>query len=307
MPEMFVSKSISIKASPPDVFRVLTDFKEWPSWSPWLIAEPDAKLTFSEDAKYYHWEGKRVGTGDMAIRKEKENRQVDYDLTFIKPWKSEAKVSFLLSKEAEETYLTWTLKSSLPFFMFFMKGMMETFIGMDFERGLKLLKDYMELGEVQSKLDFDGTKTFEGAKFVGIKSTASFKDISLAMKHDFGKLGEYAKENSGNLGDKMFCVYHKMDIKNKSFTYTACLGVKEIPTEVPTGYTMGQVNPSKVFVVRHTGPYHHLGNAWSAGSMIERSKEYQKNKRFDPIEMYVNNPAEVEEKDLVTELFFGIK
>lgn len=307
MPAISVSKSISIKALPNQVFDVISNFKKWPDWSPWLILEPGVSLSFSDDAQYYHWEGKRVGSGEMKITHKEQDHMVDYDLTFLKPWKSEAKVSFVLSREGDETYVTWTMSSTLPFFMFWMKGMMEGFIGMDYERGLKLLKDYVELGEVQSKLSFEEKRQFEGTKFVGIKSSAPFSDISFAMKHDFGKLGEYVHNNIDNANGLMFCSYQKMDMKKKRFTYTASFGVKELPDSLPQGFTSGEIAPSNVFVVRHTGPYHHLGNAWSAGSMIERSKEHTKNKKFDPLEIYVNNPAEVDEKDLITDLYFGIK
>ena len=307
MPTITVSKNISITSTTSRIFEVLSNFKHWPAWSPWLIADPEAKLTYSDNAKYYHWQGTRVGSGEMEITREDLNHQIDYNLTFLSPWKSKAKVTFTLSQEGDQTYVTWTMKSSLPFFMFWMKGMMEVYIGLDFERGLKLLKDYLEFGKVQSTLSLEGTKAFEGTKYVGVSSTASFTDVSMTMRHDFGKIAEFAQQNLNITNGLMFSIYHKMDIKNKRFVYTACVGVHNFPTKLPSDFTTGEIAPSSVFVVRHTGPYHHLGNAWSAGSMIERNKEFKKNKKFDPLEIYVNNPMEVDKKDLITDIYFGAK
>lgn len=55
-----------------------------------------------------------------------------------------------------------------------MKGMMAASIGMDFDRGLRMLKDYLETGEVHSKLDYPGQTNFEGFHYVGIRSQSSF-------------------------------------------------------------------------------------------------------------------------------------
>lgn len=78
--------------------------------------------------------------------------------------------------------------------MFWMKNMMEGFIGMDYERGLNMLKDYIEEGEVKSKLDWMGESDFPGAKYIGIKTTCDIDKMDDAMPEDFRKLEEYMKK-----------------------------------------------------------------------------------------------------------------
>ena len=82
MPKTHVSKSITIDRSAEEIFSKLNDFNQWPQWSPWLICEPDARVEVAPDAKYYEWEGKRVGSGNMRIINEQPNDSIDYDLTF---------------------------------------------------------------------------------------------------------------------------------------------------------------------------------------------------------------------------------
>jgi len=154
MPKMQIEKSTVIDAPVEKVYNVLSDFNQWKPWSPWLITEPEAKVTVAEDAKSYEWEGKRTGAGKMAITDESTNHSINIDLNFFKPWKSKAKVRFRIEHEGEGTKVTWFMDSSLPFFMFWMTKMMTALIGMDYDRGLSMLKEYAETGAVSTKLDF---------------------------------------------------------------------------------------------------------------------------------------------------------
>ena len=65
MPKLEVAKSIEIQAAPEKVYQIVSDFHNWKPWSPWLIAEEDAKLKIRQDGKYYEWEGKLTGSGNM--------------------------------------------------------------------------------------------------------------------------------------------------------------------------------------------------------------------------------------------------
>lgn len=72
---------------------------------------------------------------------------------------------------------------------------MEAFIGADFDRGLKMLKEYVEIGKVNSKLEFKGVSQHAGGKYFGIKKDTTVDNLQ-SMETDFGKLGEYLKSNN---------------------------------------------------------------------------------------------------------------
>ena len=133
--------------------------------------DPDATVDVAEGGKSYSWKGDLTGEGQMEILGEEANQWVDYDLLFLKPWKSKAKVRFEVEGQGDQTKVTWFMDSSLPFFLFFMKKSMTAMIGMDYERGLAMLKEYVEKGEVHSKLDFKGTQSFPGMQYIGIKTS----------------------------------------------------------------------------------------------------------------------------------------
>ncbi|MEP1305451.1 MAG: SRPBCC family protein [Balneola sp.] len=307
MPKINVTRSTTIHSPINDVYSKLSDFNHWPKWSPWLIMEEGVDIKISEDAKYYEWKGDRVGEGNMSITLEDGNNNIEYDLTFLKPWKSEAKVKFLLSDNNDRTAVTWTMDSKLPFFMFWMKNMMQAYVGMDYERGLNLLKDYVEKGEVHSKLEFKGTSNFQGATYIGISRSCNIDEISKSMMEDFGKMENFMKEHQDVATGQAYTIYHKWDMVKGKANYTGCVGLTSIPDGLPDGFVSGKIPETKIYTLRHIGAYHHLGNAWSTLYNMHRGKEFKPVKGIHPFEHYISNPQETEEKDLITDVIFAIK
>ena len=64
---------VYIAAKPADVYAKINDFHHWEAWSPWLIMEKQAKVDINKEGKYYSWDGKRIGSGNMKITSENPN------------------------------------------------------------------------------------------------------------------------------------------------------------------------------------------------------------------------------------------
>ncbi len=307
MPKMSIQRTVEVHAPADKVFNTLNDFNSWTAWSPWLIMDPKAKVTVREDAKYYEWDGERVGSGQMSIINEQPNESIDYDLLFLKPWKSKAKVSFYTKAKGDSTEVTWTMDSSLPFFMFWMKPMMEAFVGMDYERGLNLLKDYLEHGEIKSKLDFKGESTVEGFDYVGISTQCSKEQLGEKMRQDLEKLGAFMSDKQDHVAGNPFSIYAKWDMVKNRISYTSGIPVTQIPDNLPAGIEAGKIPTTKAYELRHTGPYLHLGNAWSTLNNMARGKAFKWNKKIWPWEVYLNDPANTPEEELITSVYFPVK
>lgn len=305
MPKIQVDRSVTIDAPVADVFSKLNDFNHWQSWSPWLIQEPEAKVNVAEDAKSYSWEGNRIGSGQMKIENEEENKRIYCDLQFLKPWKSKAKTWFDFSETSEGTKVTWHMDSSLPFFMFWMKKMMNAFIGMDYERGLSMLKDYVEKGSVPSSVDLKGLETFGPAKYLVKTTYTSIDEIGPAMEKDLGELMGWAAENGGYDGYPI-AVYHKWDMINRRVSYSTGVPVKDFP-EDRNGFTPLEIPEIQTYTVVHNGEYKHLGNGWSTGMNLSQNKAFKSSKKHHPFELYVSDPRDTKPEDLVTEIRFPIK
>lgn len=300
---MHISRSIQIDAPVEKVFESISNFKEWPKWSPWLNAEPGCTVIYALDGKSYSWDGKYVGSGEMEVEKVRENKAIYYNLMFFRPWKSKAKVVMKLKPENGGTHLTWKMNSSVPFFLFFLKNMMEGFIGMDYERGLSMLKDLLETGEVPVQLDFGDTECGPFS-IVGRRTECAIKDMPSKMTSDIDKLKEWLENSEVEDASGMMTIYHKWDVVNQEVHYTTGIPVGRIPDDLPDGFVSEEIPEIEAFTSTLTGPYRHLGNAWAAGMIRARNGAFKQSRKVHPFEIYENDPRETEEKDLVTTVYF---
>nr|WP_320119636.1 GyrI-like domain-containing protein [uncultured Marinifilum sp.] len=307
MPKTHIEKSIIIAASIDKIKSILTDFNQWKAWSPWFILDPETKEWISEEGKTHNWDGKRIGSGMISLISEQEYL-IQYDLKFLKPWKSQAKTDFILEKlDDNSTKLSWTMDGSLPFFMFWMKNMMERLIGMDYDRGLLMLKDYIEKGKVEARLEFLGESEFKACNFVGLKNECTIETIDKVMTEDFKKLADFAKENEDILTCDWFSIYHKFDFNKNKVVYTSGVGIKSAAENLPAGMFTGTIPATKLHTVRHIGPYELSGNGWSAIMAMERAKEFKQNKKIPPMEFYRNSPMDTDPKDLISDICMPVK
>lgn len=307
MPQINIIKRKQINAPLDKVYQTINRMSTWKRWSPWLIMDPDAKVDVSTDDKSYSWSGKRTGEGHMKITNEVSNQSVDYDLTFLKPWKSEAKVRFTTTAKNGGTEVAWHMDSKLPWFMFWMKNKMVSFIGNDYERGLNLLKDFVEDGQIHSKLDWKGESQYPGCTYLGIRRTCSIADMPKLMEEDFTKLISYAMSCDTSNTAGAFNQYHKFDFVKGIVDYTAGVPFENIPANAHKEYITGNLPATKLYTLEHKGPYHHIGNAWSTMYNMHQNKEIKIKKGYAPFETYGNSPKNTDPKELISYINFAVK
>lgn len=310
MPKIHVSRSEIIQASPEKVFNAVSDFATWTTWSPWLCAEPDANVDVSDDSNSvgstYDWDGEIVGAGGMQHTLLNPGSRIECDLSFLRPFKSTAKVAFDFKPEGDGTKISWSMDSSLPFFLFWMKNGMESMIGMDYERGLKLLKEWLETGEILSKTKIRGVEEIGPIHMVGVRKICSMDDIGASMETAFNEGVELANAKQLNTCGERMAVYHCVDLKNQTFDYTAGFVVPDVVDGANGLSTWSIPRPSKAVAVEHTGSYENLGNPWSAAYSYVRYKKL-KQSNDGTFEVYKNDPQETSPADLKTEIFLPLR
>ncbi len=309
MPTMHVSKSIQINAPFERVYECVRDLRQWPKWSPRLITDPGCQLTYADDGRQYAWDGKVAGSGKMTIVSEDKPHAIEFRLEFFSPQKNQADGSFSMVEKDGGVEATWSMTSSLPIFLFFLRPMMTAFIGMDYSRGLAMLKDSLETGAIPSRLEFfDAPQDITSRSYVGIRTPCTMANLGPAMEHDMARLKGWLDENPGiRPSGVFFSQYHKWDAVKGMTEYTLCVPLEEIPKNLPEEFLSGVLPACKTFAIKHTGAYRHLGNAWSAGFHRARGKVIQQDRKIAPFETYENDPRDVDEKDLVTIVHFPLK
>lgn len=309
MPEFHVSRSIVIDCSEAEAFQQVKDFSTWTEWSPWLPADPNAVVTVSDVPaglhSHYHWKGDLVGEGHMVNLELDEGRSICQSLDFIKPWKSSSKVTWQFAQADGGTKVTWNMLGSLPWFMFWMKGQMTGFISMDYDRGLLKLKDLIELGSVPSKTEVREIEKVERLRMFGVRNVCQLEEIGPQMAQSFNS-ARAAFSNAGlSHAGHMISVYTKLNIGERTFDYVSGYVVDDGAT-CPAELVEWSTSETNAYVVSHTGPYRHLGNAWGIANQHVRYKKLKARKSGD-FEIYRTTPDQVDETEAVTDIYLPLK
>jgi uncharacterized protein YndB with AHSA1/START domain len=312
---MNIERSIVIEKPIDKVFYVISDFNTWRAWSPWLCQEPECPVNIEGDAGQLghtqRWEGQRIGSGEMAVSSVNTPHRIEYQLTFLKPWKSQNKVAFNMATQNNGTNngtkVTWYMRGTMPVFLFFMRKMMSALVGSDYERGLSMLKEYLETGEVPSRIDIPGEIAVEEFYYVGKRRSCGLNQVGPAMEEDFSALKSAAKKGDLPPPDFAFSFYHNYDMVNKQCEYTSGFGYKTPVTAQTDNVVSGHVEQHQALRVDHKGPYRHLGNAWTAAQGLLRYSKKKPSKNVPMYEIYGNFPGEVEDKDILTKIHIPLR
>ncbi len=310
MPKFQVQRSIHIGASPEKIYDTVVDYGTWTIWSPWLCAEPDAKVTITGEPSsvgaVYAWDGEIVGAGEVEHQNLEPNRLIEDELRFTKPFKSKANASFEIESVDDQTKITWHMQGSMPWFLFWMIPMMKTFIGMDYDRGLKMLKEWIETGEILSTTTVRGVESVEPFQMIGIRKTSTLSEIGPSMEAAFAEVVEILEQNKIPCDGACLSVYHKIDFKTGVFDYTSGFVVPANVNEVPSGLSSWSIPQVQALVTVHIGSYDNLGNAWSAANQHARYKKLKQSKH-GTFEIYRNAPCETPPAELKTEIYLPLK
>ncbi|MGQ1787883.1 MULTISPECIES: SRPBCC family protein [unclassified Saccharicrinis] len=306
-----VKRSITVNSSNAEVFDLVQDFNNWTAWSPWLCMEPDAKVDVTGHGNTvndtYTWAGELVGEGTISHTKIEAGKSIEQDIVFKQPMESSSFVYWEFSSLNDSTTkLTWGMKGEMPFYLRFMTKMMEPWIGMDYERGLKMIKELAEKGYVASNVEIIGIVDAPAINYVGQKVACNMDDVESNMKSSFSALSSYAMDHSIEF-EKALSIYHVFDFITGNIEYSAAVPINE-GYEAEEPFYVSKLPTTKALKIKFLGDYKHIGNAWAAGMTYTRTHKIKENKDIPPYEMYLNSPMEEpDSRKWVTEVYMPVK
>ena len=306
-----VERSMMIHAPVEEVYAKVVDFNEWPKWSPWLIAEPTASTKVNGDGKsvgsVYSWDGKIIGAGELEHKVIAPNQALDMEIRFFKP-KSSSKVGFRFEKQIieskEMTYVTWNMDGKIPSML---KTLMTTFLSIDYDRGLGMLKALVEDGSIHSRVVVKGQTDRPLMKYLGVEFRCKFNDVSQESGKAYDTLKSKLASAGISLPQEYISVYQKIDYKAKEFGVIASSLVSTIPETLPEGLVSGEVPAHTAYQVDHIGSFSHLGNGWFTGQHHLRHKDLKLSKKIKAYELYPVNWEEIPVGERTTRIFFPIE
>lgn len=310
MPKFHVNRSITIDAPAEKVFDVVSDFGTWTTWSPWLCAEPSAKVEVSDNSNsvgsLYQWEGEIVGQGEVEHKRLERGKLIDDEIRFLKPMKAVSQVLFEMEPVGGGTKITWHMKGSLPWFLFWMTSSMEGFIGMDYERGLKMLKELIETGKIETKTTIRGIESVGPLHVAGTRRSCKMSEIGPSMEQAFCDAKAALTRLELPIDGQAISVYHDFNIKSQTLDYTSGFVIPAPPSETPSDVSVWSIGEAKALATEHIGSYAHLGNGWSAANQYARYKKLKQSK-VGAYEVYLNDPSNTAPGELKTDIFLPLK
>lgn len=300
-----VIKERLILASSHQLLSYIADFNNWSSWSPWACLDPATVVKCQNN--YLEWESKFTGVGNMKLISHTHD-QVNIELNFIKPFKSQAKVTFKLDEvSANETKVSWQMESKLPLFLCFFKKIFQVMIGRDFERGLIRLEYMVKFGKIPSRLEyFDTPDTITGFNVAGISNVSHMSEIASSMRATFTRLHELVNKAAIS-PNGMVCFCDKFKISQEVMHYTAAV-VYDDSGIVSSELKHKDIPEHKAIKVVLHGSYDLLGDAWAGIYAHLRGLKLKADKRVPPYEVYLKGPHNAENaEEYLTEIYMPVK
>lgn len=114
-----IEKSIIVTASPQVCFDKVADLNQYAAWNPWRRLEPEAWHNIEGVPKTvghrYSWNGKKIGTGSITVKRLDPPLAAELELEFVKPFKSKATDSWKFEASGDATRISWINEGALSY------------------------------------------------------------------------------------------------------------------------------------------------------------------------------------------------
>lgn len=295
-----VHRDTVIKAPASAVYNTVAHFGNFPKWSPWQHLDPNMKVqldgTDGTVGAKYSWEGNdKAGSGAMTITKLEQDKTVEQDLHFLKPFESHAATYMNLEPAEGGTKLTWGMKGESDFmsnvFMFFMGGM-DKAIGKDYENGLANLKKLVEENAAAAPAYEVLETAWPETKLLATKrQTVTYQQMGSFFETNFTAIGKAIGTAGAKAGAPMG-LYYKYDDANMSADMAAAIPVQGKDAKAK-GFENITLPAGKAYVVDYHGDYSKMKPAYDAIHAKMKELGIEKSDLF--VEEYITDP--MTEKD----------
>lgn len=306
--EAHISRSITIDASPGEVYREVVSFKNFTAWSPWSAKDTATVYTAEGPAQgvgtKLSWksESDQVGSGSMKIIEVEPGALVKTEMKF-EGFDSTPNASYIIEEVDGGTKVTWTYDEMGISGIGRVFGlMMDMFLGPDYEQGLKNLKARIESAPEAST---DISVVFvEPYDYLGVSFTTDMSMIATKMAQSYGTLMSYMGKEGIEMSGKPIAVCTLWSEEQVAFTCG-------IPVSVPTSdLAEGVVRESIPAGLAVKSVY--MGDYNDSGVAHEEIEAYVNYAGYEfagpPWEEYVTDP--MEEKDTakwVTNVYYPVQ
>jgi len=149
--EYSIKEQVTINKSTPVVYNYVKLVSNQEQYSKWVMADPNMRKTLTGTdgtvGFIYAWDSddKGVGAGAQEITSLVENKKMNTEIRFIRPFEGTSQVTLLTdSTGANETNVTWTMEGKSKYPMNIMNLFMGRMLHKDMQISLQNLKNNLE-------------------------------------------------------------------------------------------------------------------------------------------------------------------
>lgn len=309
--------SRNINAPAPLLYREIADLSNWNTWEGWSSQEGInlnlSEKSSGEDAQI-SWEAENMQDGKITTTSAIPNKRLEQEV-IIKTSTGPAtgNITWTLEPQNGQTRVTWKLSGSQSFkeklaFTLQDKDMTEIFQPI-FEESLQDLEEDVIRKMEEYSINVDGITEHGGGYYMYMTTAAKLGEVNSKASKMIDQVSLYMENNNISISGKPFVIYNQRDERSGTTIFSAAVPT---PSQVitPSGSPVlnGYLQPQKVVKTTLKGNRKNAAEAWEASYRYIEENELQVNPQGHPFEIYLTNPAEVDNPALwITEVYIPVE
>jgi effector-binding domain-containing protein len=313
--ERHVERSIFIDTPPSVVFSQVNGFKHFKDWSPWVAVMPNAEYSFEGPdfgvGSKMSWVATepREEAGSQTIVASTPYERVDVELDF--GGRGTAQAAYLLQPENDGTRLTWTFDTDFGLNILgrYSGILMNRQLGPLYAQGLTSLK---RIAEQLPKVDWSGVdivitevSSTTVAYFTG-NAADDPDEIADALGAAYGRVALFISTNRLQIAGQPLAITNFRD--ERGWGFDAGMPVSGTPARgagPDSPVRMGETYGGRVVRAVHVGPYTSLEKTHAiVEAFITAHRLEVHGRRW---EVFVSDPGDTPDEELITEVYFPVK
>ena len=310
-----VERSVVIDAPPCAVFAQVNGFRHFNDWSPFVAIVPGAEYDFEGPdfgvGSKMTWTATdpSAETGGQIVVASTPYERVDVELDLGSQGVSQA--AYLLQPENQGTRLTWTFDTDFGLNIIgrYFGLILDRQLGPLYAQGLANLK---RIAEELPKVDWSGidigTTEVPSTTIVYTTGDSSREpaDIAAALGAAYGRVAVFIAANGLQIAGQPIAITNYWD--DRGYGFDAAMPVSGTPTRGAgpgSAVRMGESYGGHVVRAVHVGPYTGLEDAYHKVGAFNIAHKLESNGRS--WEVFVSDPGNTPEEELVTEIYQPVK
>ncbi len=310
--EVQVKRSIKIDRPAKMVYQAINSMHTFNRWSPWADMDPNAKYQITGPTtgvgSKMAWQGNQdVGSGTQEIIEVKENQMIKTELFFDGQGDDPSWATLQIVDQGDSVVVDWVFEADFNGNILgrYFGLMMDDMLGPQYEKGLTKLK---ALVESQKVYDFSmiSIENVRPQTILYVSSQANTNsDVSAVLEQAYGQIMSTITANGLETAGMPMAITRSWNAGDWVFDAAIPVDVDGIELVEDNPVKLGNTYSGKAVKYIQLGSYDLAEASYEAleAYLVDQGLE----KNGDSWEVYVNDPATVEETAIETHIFYPIK